>query len=331
MILFPIIENEPLVQENDKTRLDAKKSFGSGTGSIAKIEIQPARTEAFYDVSTDLFLDWAYPFEIEVDAANDKVSFSDGGGAVTATLTHGTYSLVNLAAEIESQMQGIGTLTYIARVSATNVLTISAEGAFNLDPTQAKSILPELGFSVPGVGLLAYSGAKIETIGKTITVRLTDDANATKTTVTTMDVISALADGLYSNDQDLRTHENDILKYVSDGRASYKDLHRRAQTLILDWINKNGWTDIYNNKIDKSHILDFSEVKEWSTFMVLKMIFRGNINSVDDVFTEKAKEYEEFEQSSRSRLVLRLDLNKSGEIDHREQITPFQSAFVVRR
>jgi hypothetical protein len=332
MILFPVIENEPIVQENDKTRLDASKSFGSGSGSITEVQVKPSRTGAFVDVTTDRFLDWAYPFELEVDAANDKVHFNQGAGVLTATLAHGSYSMAALAVEIQAKMRAVGgALAYVVSLSSKNAFTIAAPAVFSLDPTQAASVLPSIGYSAALSAALTYTGEAVEEIAKLVTVQLTDESLQTKTTTSTVQVISELADDLYATDQDLRTHESDILKYVADGRATFKDFHRRAQQLILDYINKNGWLDIFAQKITKEHVVEKDQLRDWSAFMSLRLIFEGSISQVNDVFTKKAKHYEDLECDARKRLVLKLDLNKDGVASPREQITPFTSAFVVRR
>lgn len=59
MALFPHLQTESTVQVNDKTRLNASKSFGSAGGSISKIEIDPDGS-GFIDVTADQYLDWQY-------------------------------------------------------------------------------------------------------------------------------------------------------------------------------------------------------------------------------------------------------------------------------
>lgn len=60
-MIFPTLETELKVQVNDKTRLDATKTFLSpDEAAITLIEIQPEATESFYDVTTAKFLDWSY-------------------------------------------------------------------------------------------------------------------------------------------------------------------------------------------------------------------------------------------------------------------------------
>ena len=67
MAIFPLVETEPLVQVNDKTRLSAVKSFISkDEAAITLVEIEPEAGNGYIDVSglpilaKNWFLDWSY-------------------------------------------------------------------------------------------------------------------------------------------------------------------------------------------------------------------------------------------------------------------------------
>lgn len=247
MPIFPVLELESIVQEKDKTRLNAEKSYAVGTDVISKIEICPnytgvAQNDTFYDVTTAMFLDWQY----------------DHSGGQAA------------------------------------------------DP---------------------------ETF--TVAVRLTDTVvppeNATTQLLTkTIQVITAATDKLFSTDDKLRQHESDILKNVADGRATFKDVHRRVQSLVLAWLDTQGFTDAVGLKFTKARIVDIEEVTEWATAMALRLIFEGILVSKDDVYSLKAKKYLVLEEFYRNRAVLRIDINEDGAVSRGEQIDT-RSAVVVRR
>lgn len=60
-MIFVQLQREPRVQVNDKTRINANKSFISGgTASIVSIEIDPDSVSGYFDVTADGFLDWVY-------------------------------------------------------------------------------------------------------------------------------------------------------------------------------------------------------------------------------------------------------------------------------
>jgi len=68
-----------------------------------------------------------------VSAANNKLDFGEGGAEITATLTNATYTGAALAAEIKTQLDAGGALTYTVTYSATTrKFTIAATGNFEL-------------------------------------------------------------------------------------------------------------------------------------------------------------------------------------------------------
>lgn len=146
----------------------------------------------------------------------------------------------------------------------------------------------------------------------------------------TISVVTAASDHLFSNDDDLRLQEPDILKWVEEGRNTFINIHRRAQKSILEYLRKEGFTDVYGNPYTKAAIIDIEEVKQWSTFLALRLIFEGISNATDDVFAEKAKRYKGQEVEWRKTALLRLDIDGDGEADNKEGIdTAF--SFVARR
>jgi hypothetical protein len=156
-------------------------------------------------------------------------------------------------------------------------------------------------------------------------------AGAVFTRSVTISVVDEEEDHLFSNDSDLKVHEPDILKYVREGRSSYLDYHRRTQTLILDHLDREGYVDIHGNKYTKDAVVDFTEVKEWSTFMTLRLIFEGISNSVDDIFSAKSKRYKGLENEHRDRVILRIDQDGDEELNTGEEIDGMRTARVFRR
>lgn len=128
-------------------------------------------------------------------------------------------------------------------------------------------------------------------------------------------VYSELGDHLFSSDQDLIDEESDIMKWVPKGKNTFKNVHRRAQEKILEYLDRHGFTDIFENKYTKWAIKDFSEVNEWSRYMTLRMIFEDISNAPADVFKAKRTVYESEEIQARQRAILRLDTDNDGEAD----------------
>lgn len=60
-MIFPVLELEQKLQVDDKTRLDARKSFTSpDEAAITLVEIEPAAGSGFVDVTSSRYLDWQY-------------------------------------------------------------------------------------------------------------------------------------------------------------------------------------------------------------------------------------------------------------------------------
>lgn len=339
MPLFPVLETETLVQENDKTRLDGSKSYAGGVPVISVTEIAPYAGATALDVSTDGFLDWEFPFAIDIVAGvNNKLDFSEASVEKTATLAAGTYTLAQLATEIQTKMTAAGG-TYTVSVSSENVLTIAGLAAFSLLPESgtnaATSILPSIGFEEDAdyVAETTFDGEEIERITRTVSLHI---ENAVTPTADDADkdieitIISERADKLFSTDAKLKGRETDIMKYLADGRATYKNFHRQAQGLMFAWLDTQGYMDDFAEKLTPARIVDIEEVSEWATMVCLRLIFDSISNATDDNFFKKARQYEKMEGFYRDKAILRIDLNQDGVADLGE-VLDVQHARVVRR
>lgn len=155
-------------------------------------------------------------------------------------------------------------------------------------------------------------------------------ASASAQITKAVSIVTSASDHLFSTDQDLKLHEPDILKWVEDGRASFLNVHRRAQTIIIKWLDKEGYTDVNGDPFTKAAIVDIEEVKQWSTYLALRLIFEGLSNAVDDLFWSKSKIYKGREVEWRDRALLRLDTDGDGTVEDTEGIDPAYG-FLARR
>ena len=172
-----------------------------------------------------------------------------------------------------------------------------------------------------------YTGGVTRT--ETVSLRITTDG-APITVTTDIDVTNAADDLLFSQDSDLIRHEPDIMSWVVEGRNSYLDIHRRAQSLIIDHFDIQGWRKRDGSKVEKTDLADIQEVKEWSTFAVLKIIMEGRSNSTDDIFHEKALIYDSKMVAKRERVFIGYDFNNNGEIDPNEKNIRFNEITVTK-
>lgn len=95
MAIFGIIESDPIVQENDKVRLKAMRSFVSkDEADITLIEIEPEASAGFIDITNadpqEWYLDWSYATDgtkavtLRITTDGAPVTFSHSLDVVTA-------------------------------------------------------------------------------------------------------------------------------------------------------------------------------------------------------------------------------------------------------
>lgn len=344
MALFPILDFESEVQVNDKTRLDGSKSFVSkGATAISTMTIKPGddgSSISVYDSDSDLrYLDWMFSaFSIDIDSTRNKIRMSQSSN-YNVSLTAGTYTLATLATEIATKLNAAGgTGTFSVSVDVDDKLTITnSTTRFTLDPYFSEdSVLPYIGFKTRPDGENDYENATshegdiVDKLPRNVTLTV-GDGSTTASITKVVYVVSKDGDALFSSDQDLRKHEYDIMKWVSPGRATFLDVHRKAQDLIVSWLDEEGYVNIYNEKYTKFDIVDHEEVRQWSTYLALHLIFKGIHNSEDDVFEDKAADYEAEMIRHRNRAILRLDTDKDGRADEHERLDTSWSGTVVRR
>ena len=330
MSLFAILDFEPEVQLNDKTRLHAGKSFASkAVADLTSITIAPERTatpvEVYAADSKNWFLDWSYAnTTIDVGTENDDLIFEESGAAITTTLTTGSYTLSQYATHLASRMTAAGTQTYTGSVSSGKI-SISAPAAFQF---KACSVSAQSFFDLAVISA-SHTSALVEYGNKIVTVVATNGAQ-TDTKYFYLKSYSEAGDYLFCSDGDLIAHEPDIMSWVQDGRSSFKNVYRRSQKLIIAWLDEKGYCNVYGDKYTKNDILDIEEVRQWSTFMSLRLIFQGLSNSIDDIFDRKSKLYEASEIAARNRVILRIDTNKDGQIEDTEGLSVYSGSLFRR-
>lgn len=144
-----------------------------------------------------------------------------------------------------------------------------------------------------------------------IAFRFTASDSSTETVIKEFSLLTAAQDNLFSTDNDLISHEPDILKWLPDGRSTWNYIHRRCRDRILSYLFEKGYKNSDGTPFDKDQILEKYDAKEWSTFMALKIIFGSITNSKDDVFLQKAKFYETLEGRAAT-TDIRIDINKDN-------------------
>ncbi len=345
MALFPNLEIEGELQVNDRTRLSGIKSYVSkGALDFSVMTIKPGEDQtaiSVFDADMDArYLDWEFDtWNCDIVAENKYIDFEEGGISKVATLTENTYTLAELADEIETQLSAEGDNSYIVTVGANDKLTITSDGSFGLLPVTGENarngLLKHIGFLEDTSNTASsYTGKQVEYLHKQITIYAEDATTPspnTKSLSKLIKVFSVNGDKLFSSDEELTALEPEILKWVTPGRNTFKDVHRRVQKNILTHLDEEGYVDIYDKPYTKAAIVNIEEVRPWATYMAMRLIFEGIHNSKEDVFAEKARTYMSDEIKARNRMVLRIDVDNDGKVDTAEGLGSFSGGRLSRR
>lgn len=148
----------------------------------------------------------------------------------------------------------------------------------------------------------------------TATLEIKSDGQAV-TFTKTVTVLTEAEDKLFSNDNDILQHESDIMRFLPKGYSSFNHVHRSAQSIILDSLIQRGIYKSLNVPLTKENIYNILEVKHWSKYLVLQIIYSNVQNAVDDVFGQKASQYRELSERSAQRAFVTLDTDADGSPD----------------
>lgn len=167
---------------------------------------------------------------------------------------------------------------------------------------------------------------------KSVVLEITTDNSAAQTKVFVIDALSVQDDCLFSTDEDLVKYEPEIKCYIRRGRCSFLDVHRCSQNIIMEWLQRqieiSTDPSCVARKLECKDLYCKEEVRSWSVYQALVLIFEGLSNQVDDVFSQKAARYSELMYRARSRAEITVDFNQDGVADNRESL---RSSRIVRR
>lgn len=340
MAFFPVLEIEDKVQVNDKTRLSGTKSFTStGADPLVNVSITPggagtpivlsplgSPTPATTE-SDKWYTDWQWTsWAFDVDASNNKIDIEEAGSVYVATVTPSAYTSVSsLVAAIQSALNAAGAVgTFTATVDEAQKIKIESTVPFEIlnytGDNRFNGLLQHLGFSPADSGISNYHiGSPVEYGLRKITLSVDDDTLPAETISLYQKVYTEYGDRLFSSDFELKNHEEDILKWVSPGRSSFKDVHRRVQEMIFEYLAGHGYIKATDEKFTKWDIKDSKELRDWATAWALQLIMEGSSNAVDDVFDRKARKYSSQAIQARNRF-LAIDINGDGVVESDEQL-----------
>ena len=170
---------------------------------------------------------------------------------------------------------------------------------------------------------------------KIINLEITTENSLAQEKTYTIDCLSVTDDCLFSSDEDLIKYEPEIKCYIRRGRRSFLDVHRCSQSIIMEWLQRQiEVNDCYDStgsvprKLECKDLFHKEEIRSWSVYQTLVLIFEGLSNQTDDVFSQKAIRYSELMYRARSRAEVTVDTNQDGVADNREST---RSSRLVRR
>ena len=145
-------------------------------------------------------------------------------------------------------------------------------------------------------------------------------------------VVTVASDNLFSKDDELKAYEPDILKWRPEGRWTFNNVHRRVQEMILTELYKNRILNSDTSKITKDQIVDIAEVREWSIYKTLFLIYAGISNKSEDVFAAKSSMYSKQSAEYKNLVfnIIGIDLNKDSVISASEKLG-IRSGTLLRR
>lgn len=169
----------------------------------------------------------------------------------------------------------------------------------------------------------AYSTAG----NKTITVTATDGVTPESETYN-IEILSKDDDNLYSSDAELYQIESELKKYLPVGKNSYLYAHREAQQRILSYLDRKRIWNEDGSVLNKDQ-LNLSDVKRWSIYETLLIIYEDLVVQVGDKFKDKVLKYTELRNIERDRGAVRIDLDSNGTIDSGETLE--LKSFIMKR
>lgn len=163
---------------------------------------------------------------------------------------------------------------------------------------------------------------------KTISVQATD-GSSTVSNDFTLSVISVEDDNLYSDDSQIFAIESELKRYFPSGRNSYLNIHREAQSRIVNYLDRKRIWNSDGTAYTKNQLNLTGELQKWSLYETISIIYNDLFISGGDKFAAKVNEYKELRNIERDRGAIRIDSNSSGTIDTGDHVQDLKT-FMMR-
>lgn len=124
-------------------------------------------------------------------------------------------------------------------------------------------------------------GAKIVTVE----VTLSDSSVYSKSF--TVNVLTASNDKLLVDDDDLRSLDFELMRFIPDGYSSWRHVHRRATADTLSFINALRLSKTDGSPLTYDEVKDSRLAKQFATLTSLSLIYQQLSNKPDDKFYQR--------------------------------------------
>ena len=130
---------------------------------------------------------------------------------------------------------------------------------------------------------------------------------------------------VYSDDQDLKKELYEYADFLPSGESSHILTHVAARDEIIQSLRSDGrykqdlsTGDLKN--ITAFDLLDISQVKVASTYLVLAKIFMAASDNIDDIYMEKSKMFRSLYNGAMKTMYISLDGDNDGILDDEERL-----------
>lgn len=128
-----------------------------------------------------------------------------------------------------------------------------------------------------------YTAHGVKTV--TVDVTLSDSTVSTKTFTVT--VLSEADDKLLVDDNELRSLDFEIMRFIPDGYSSWRHVHRRATSETLSFINALRLKRYDGYDLGFNDVKDSRLARQFATLTSLSLIYQQLSNKPDDKFYQR--------------------------------------------
>lgn len=131
-------------------------------------------------------------------------------------------------------------------------------------------------------------------------------------------VLDLTAQKLFSTDSDLYRYEPEIDNLLPKKWTSWNLVHLEAQKFFVDWLDEKRIVAENGTKYGVADLMDKDQVRQFSLFKTLELIYSGTFNQTGDIYSGKRDKYRELANDKLAKSTVALDYNKNGIQDEGE-------------